>query len=68
MKVVYTFHDDHTGKIHVVIPKIREVQTALGNLLITFDNGEKHTFETDNLKQTMDELLRDIEAYYNAGK
>jgi hypothetical protein len=66
MKVVYTFHDDHTGNIYVVIPKIREVQTALGSLVITFDNGDRRTFETGNLKQTLDELIGDIEAYYNA--
>ncbi len=68
MKSVYTFEDSHTGKIHVVIPKIREVQSALGSLVITFDNGDKRTFEVDKIQQAMEHLILSIEAYYNPNK
>lgn len=65
MKAIYTFEDEHTGKDYVIIPKIREVQSALGNIVVTFDNGDKKTFSTDNLKQTMEHLILSIQAYYS---
>jgi len=64
MKAIYTFEDEHTGKIYILIPKIREVATALGNIVITFDNGDKKSFEVNNLKQTLEDLIMSIEAYY----
>jgi len=64
MKAIYTFEDEHTGRIYILLPKIREVATALGNIVITFDNGERKSFEVPNLKQTMEHLLQSIEAYY----
>jgi hypothetical protein len=64
MKAIYTFNDDHTGKVFVLIPKIREVQSALGSIVITFDNGDRKTFDVENLKQSMDHLVLSIEAYY----
>ena len=65
MKAIYTFEDEHTGKDYVIIPKIREVQTALGNIVITFDNGDKKTFSVDNLKQSLEHLILSIQAYYS---
>lgn len=65
MKAIYTFEDEHTGKDFVIIPKIREIQTALGNIVITFDNGDKKTFSVDNLKQTLEHLILSIQAYYS---
>jgi hypothetical protein len=64
MKAVYTFQDEHTGKDYILIPKIREVQTALGSIVVTFDNGDKKSFAADNLKQQLEHLLLTIEAYY----
>jgi hypothetical protein len=64
MKAIYTFEDEHTGKVFVLIPKIREVQTALGSIVITYDNGDRKTFSVDNLKQSLEHLLLSIEAYY----
>lgn len=39
MKSIYTYTDPHLGACHIVIPKIRQVGSALGNLLITFDSS-----------------------------
>jgi hypothetical protein len=64
MRAIYTFEDEHTGTEYLVIPKIREVQTALGGIVVTFDNGDKKTFSVPNLKQTLDHLILNIEAYY----
>jgi hypothetical protein len=64
MKAIYTFDDEHTGKSFILIPKIREVQTALGNIVVTFDNGDKKTYSVDNLKQALEKLILTIDAYY----
>ena len=64
MKAIYTFEDEHTGYDYILIPKVREVQTALGSIVITFDNGDKKSFSVPNIKQTMEHLLNSIEAYY----
>ncbi len=64
MKAVYTFIDEHTGKDYVLLPKIREVQSALGAIVITFDNGDKKSFAVDNLKQELERLIITIDAYY----
>jgi hypothetical protein len=65
MRAIYAFEDEHTGKEYIMIPKIREVQTALGSIVITFDNGDRKSFSVPNLKQTLDQLILFIEAYYN---
>ncbi len=64
MRAIYTFEDEHTGKDYILIPKIREVQTALGSIVVTFDNGDRKSFSVPNLKQTLDHFLLIIEAYY----
>lgn len=64
MKAIYTFEDEHTGKDYILISKIREVQTALGSIVVTFDNGDKKSFAVPDLKQNLDRLLLSIEAYY----
>ena len=64
MKAVYQFNDEHTGDIYIVLPKIREVQTALGSIVITYDNGDRKTFEVASLKQTLNHLIMSLDAYY----
>lgn len=64
MKAIYSFDDEHTGRDYLIIPKIREVQTALGSIVVTFDNGDKKSFSVDNLKQSLEHLLLSIEAFY----
>jgi hypothetical protein len=64
MKAIYTFEDEHTGKIFVLLPKIREISTALGNIVVTYDNGDKKSFDVPNLKQSLEQLLLSIEEYY----
>ena len=67
MKSIYSYTDPHLGTCHIVIPKIRQVGSALGNLLITFDNGEKVDVYTNDLKKTTQELLEAIERFYESG-
>ena len=65
MKAIYAFEDEHTGKDYIVISKIREVQTALGSIVVTFDNGDKKSFSVTDLKSSLEHLLNSIEAYFS---
>ena len=56
---------DHSGKMYVVIPKIREVLKGLGNVVIKFDNGDSRSVETMDSDKTMMEICEAIEKYYN---
>jgi hypothetical protein len=67
MSVIFTYQESHTGKIHVVIPKIREITKAMGNVIITFDNGDRKTLDVPEADELIDHLLMVIEEYY-AGK
>ncbi len=64
MKAIFTYDDEHLGKSYIVIPKIREVHNALGNLVITFDNGDKRTMDVADINEAMKEILAGIEAFY----
>ncbi len=64
MKAIFTYEDEHLGKSYIVIPKIREVSKALGNLVITFDNGDKRTLSVDDANTTIKEMLEVIENFY----
>lgn len=66
MKAIFTYEDEHLGKSYIVIPKIREVSKALGNLVITFDNGDKRTLAVDDANATIKEMLEVIENFYRA--
>ena len=64
MKAIFTYEDEHLGKSYIVIPKIREIAKALGNLVITFDNGDKRTLAVDDPNATIKEMLEVIENFY----
>lgn len=64
MKSIFTYEDEHLGKSYIVIPKIREVSTALGNLVITFDNGDKRAVDVPNTKEAITQILAAIEKFY----
>ncbi len=65
MKAIFTYEDEHTGKNYIVIPKIREIHKALGNLVITFDNGDRRTLDVSDVNSAMAEILKSIEDFYN---
>ena len=48
MKAIFTYDDEQLGKSYIVIPKIREISRVLGNVVITFDNGDKRTLAVDD--------------------
>lgn len=65
MKAVFEYSDEHLGKCFLVIPKIRELSRALGNLVITFDNGDKRSIMVDDTAQAMKSILEAIEQFYD---
>ena len=64
MKAIFTYNDEHLGKSYIVIPKIRELSKALGNVVVTFDNGDKRTLAVDDTESAVRQMLEAIEAFY----
>lgn len=65
MKAIYTYDDEDLGKCHIVIPKIREITKALGNIVVTFDNGDKKTLTVDDTNAVIQDMLQVIEKFYS---
>lgn len=64
MKSIFTYEDEHIGKNYIVIPKLREVHKALGNVVVTFDNGDKRTLDVPDADAAITDILKAIEHYY----
>ena len=64
MKAIFTYEDEHLGKTYIVLPKIREISKALGNVVVTFDNGDKRTLAVDDTTAAVKQMLDAIEAFY----
>lgn len=64
MKSIFEYNDEHLGRCFIVVPKIREVSKALGNLVITFDNGDKRSIMVDDTNQAIQDILDAINKFY----
>lgn len=64
MKAIFTYDDEHLGKSYLVIPKIREISKALGNVVVTFDNGDKKTLAVEDPKAVIEAMLGVMEQFY----
>jgi len=58
MQNIFEYKDEHLGKNYIVISKIRELTKALGEIVITFDNGDKRVISVDNPDETLALLLK----------
>ncbi len=65
MKSIIVVKDTSIGKIYVVVPKIRDVHKAFGNVIISFDNGEKLTVSVNDSDKLIDEILQSVEDFYH---
>jgi hypothetical protein len=65
VSVIFTYQESHTGKIHIVIPKIREITQAMGNVIITFDNGDRKTLDVPDADALINRMLAELENHYN---
>ena len=64
MKYIFEHHDEHLGKCYLLIPKIREISKALGNVVITFDNGDKRSLMVDDPDAVIAKLLLALNDFY----
>lgn len=64
MKAVFTYDDDQLGRSYIVIPKIREISKVLGNVVISFDNGDKRTLDVEDAQAAIQQMLDAIEKFY----
>ncbi len=60
MQSVFEYKDQELGKRYIVVSKIRELQMTLGELVITFDNGDQRMISVDNPREILDQLLEAI--------
>ncbi len=65
MKAIFTYDDEQLGKSYLVIPKIREISRVLGNVVVTFDNGDKRTLAVDDTQAAVQQMLNAIEKFYS---
>lgn len=65
MKAIFTYDDEQLGKSYLVIPKIREISSVLGNVVVTFDNGDKRTLAVDDTQAAVQQMLDAIEKFYS---
>lgn len=65
MKAIFTYDDEQLGKSYLVIPKIREISRVLGNVVVTFDNGDKRTLAVDDTQAAVQQMLDAIEKFYS---
>ncbi len=65
MKAIFTYDDEQLGKSYLVIPKIREITRVLGNVVVTFDNGDKRTLAVDDTQAAVQQMLDAIEKFYS---
>ena len=65
MKAIFTYDDEQLGKSYLVIPKIREISSVLGNVVVTFDNGDKRTLAVDDTQAAVQQMLNAIEKFYS---
>ncbi len=64
MKAIFTYDDEQLGKSYIVIPKIREISKVLGNVVLTFDNGDKRSLAVDDAHAAIQQMLEAIEEFY----
>ncbi len=64
MTNIFEYQDEHLGKCYIVIPKIREISKALGNVVIVFDNGDRRSLMVDEPDVVINILLTALERFY----
>lgn len=64
MKAIYTFVEESGAKAHIVINKIRKVSLSLGSIVLQYDNGDIETYEVENGKAVLKEILESLESFY----
>jgi len=61
MAGVLKVKDTQGHEIFIVPAKIREVFTAMGNVVIIWDNGDKKTIDTNDARKMLGEIVKAME-------
>lgn len=57
MKKIIEYTDEHLGKSYLVINHIREVSKTMGDVVITFSNGDKKVLNVADANATLKDIL-----------
>jgi hypothetical protein len=61
MPKIFKYKDQDLGARYMVVSKIREISKTFGELVVTFDNGDKSVISSENPEETLKALLDAIE-------
>lgn len=64
MKAIYAFVGESGAKAYIVISKLRKVSLSLGSIVLQYDNGDTETYEVENGKAVLNEILESLESFY----
>lgn len=62
MPKVFEYQDQELGSSYIVVSKIREISKPLGEIILTFDNGDTRVLSVANPDETLAKLLQAIRA------
>ncbi|MDI3503921.1 MAG: hypothetical protein PWP64_857 [Candidatus Cloacimonadota bacterium] len=62
MPKVFEYQDQELGSSYIVVSKIREISKTLGEIILTFDNGDTRVLSVANPDETLAKLLQAIRA------
>ncbi|MBW6515875.1 MAG: hypothetical protein K0B81_04560 [Candidatus Cloacimonetes bacterium] len=66
MKSIIKLKDSEVGKISIVISKIRDYYKSFSSVVITYDNGNTRSIESDNLDEMINQLDQAVEEFYKS--
>lgn len=61
MKRIFEYQDTQLGKSYIAVSKLRELTKTLGELVITFDNGDTRVLDVSDVDSTLQALILAIE-------
>lgn len=64
MRAIIKFQDSEVGDITIVLPKIRDYHKSFSSVVITYDNGDRRSIESNDLNAIVKQLDEAIEEYY----
>nr|MDK2851365.1 hypothetical protein [Candidatus Cloacimonadota bacterium] len=60
MSSIFKYNDQDLGTKYIVVSKIREISKTFGELVVTFDNGDKSFISVENPEETLKDLIEAI--------
>lgn len=60
MKTIFEYSDEDLGKSYLVVDHIREISKTLGDIVITFTNGDRKVLNVPDANATLELLLEAI--------